>query len=440
MPQRIMAVFAITVAACLSVLDLSMLNVALPYIGAELGVPHTLAVWVINAYQLSIAMTLLTLSAVGDRLGREVVFRAGLVVFLLGSIGSALAPDIGTLLTARVVQGLGSAAVMSGAAALLRASYPARLLAFGLGLNTMAATSAAAMGPSLGAALITWLGDWRVLFMIGLPFGLLAVPFTWALPKVPRQFGAISLTSSGLNALCMGCAILGLALLTRHLALALLLLAGAALLLYLWVMHDRHQVRPLLPVDLFKLAPFNYGIVTSTLMFAGQAMALLATSFYLQINLGFSVVQTGLYLTCWPLSLVATTTLAVRLNRRYDTAVLCALGGACLAAGLAWVLLGGKAYGVFGLLLGGVAIGLFQAPNLKELIASSPANRSAAVGSMQALSRIGGAMLGVSIAGGCLALSASQGAVYALYAGIVVGLLVLVVNLQRRSTHLIAAR
>lgn len=431
LPRRIPAVFALTVAAFLSVLDFSMLNVALPHIATDLGVAPALSAWIINAYQLTIVMTLLPMTALGDRLGRERLFHGGLLLFTLASLACALAQDTTSLLLARILQGLGSAGVMSGAAALLRSSYPPRLLAFGVGLNTMAATFASAAGPSLGAGLLLLTESWRALFLIGVPFGLLALCCTWALPSPARKPRRMPPLSSLLNALCMSGGILGLTLLAQQTLLALLLLLAAILVGWLWIRQDARIQDPLLPLDLFALPRFSYGIATSAAMFAAQAMSLLALSFYFQVSLDFSVVKAGALLTCWPITLVLSTALAVRLTRYFTAATLCAAGALSLITGLLCILYGPNSLLLPGLLLGGLAVGLFQAPNLHDILAVPSPDRSAAAGSIQALSRVGGSALGTALTTLCLTTSLDQGAVYALQAAVGIGGLVLLLSTLR---------
>ncbi len=127
-PRRYWAVLAIWLAISMAVIDSSIANVALPTIAAQLDAPAAISIWIINAYQLAITALLLPFAALGDRIGYRRVYLPGLAIFVLGSIGCAIAHGLAPLIAARVFQGIGAAAIMSMNAALVRATYPQRML------------------------------------------------------------------------------------------------------------------------------------------------------------------------------------------------------------------------------------------------------------------------------------------------------------------------
>ncbi|MGZ6014252.1 MAG: MFS transporter, partial [Phenylobacterium sp.] len=145
-PRRYWSVAAIWLAMTMSVLDGAIANVALPTIARELHASAASSIWVVNAYQLAITVTLLPLAALGDRLGYRRVYMAGLAVFTLGSLGCALSHTLPTLTAARVLQGLGAGGIMSINAALVRFTYPHNMLGRGMGLNSLVLSVAAATG------------------------------------------------------------------------------------------------------------------------------------------------------------------------------------------------------------------------------------------------------------------------------------------------------
>src|SRR3954471_21383738 len=218
-PRRYWSVAAIWLALTMAVLDGAIANVALPTIARELGASPAMSVWIINAYQLTITVLVLPLAALGDRVGYKCIYIPGLALFTLGSAGCAIGGTLALLIAARVFQGLGAACIMSMNAALVRATYPARMLGRGIGYNAMVLSMSAAAGPTL-AALILSVASWPWLFLINLPIGVAAVMVAWkALPHVRGHGRPFDWIAALLSAAMMGCAVFGAETLTREGAL-----------------------------------------------------------------------------------------------------------------------------------------------------------------------------------------------------------------------------
>jgi len=153
-PQRYWAAATIWLALTLSVLDGSIANVALPTIAADLNAPAADSVWVVNAYQLAIVVSLLPMAAIGEMVGFRRVFQLGIIVFTLGSLGCTFAHSLPMLAFARAIQGFGAAGIMSQNGALVRFTYPSKMLGRGLGLNALVASAGAALGPTVAAGIL----------------------------------------------------------------------------------------------------------------------------------------------------------------------------------------------------------------------------------------------------------------------------------------------
>src|SRR5262245_49645186 len=171
-PRRL-AVATITIGLMMSVLSNSMTNLGLPYIAQDLEITAESSIWIVNATQIALMVSLLPVAALADIVGYRHVYRIGLVLFSLASIGCALAPSLPWLLLGRALQGLGGAAIMSVQPALVRAIYPRNMLGRGLGFNTTVVATSLAAGPSIGAALLTVL-PWQALFGVYIPLGLIS--------------------------------------------------------------------------------------------------------------------------------------------------------------------------------------------------------------------------------------------------------------------------
>ena len=136
-PQRWQAAFAVWLAIAMTVLDSAIANVALPTIAHDFGAAPSEAIWIVNAYQLAIVVSLLPLASLGDIIGYRRVYRAGLILFTLASLACACSDSMATLTVARTLQGLGAAGVMSVNGALVRHIYPHAKLGQGIGFNAM---------------------------------------------------------------------------------------------------------------------------------------------------------------------------------------------------------------------------------------------------------------------------------------------------------------
>src|SRR5580692_11492125 len=170
--RRAMATLAIAVS--MAVLDVAIANIALPTIGRELAATPAATIWVVNAYQFAMTVSLLPLAFLGDIVGYKRIYMAGLVVFTLASLACALATTLPLLVVARVVQGFGGAGVMSVNTALIRFIFPRAELGRGLGFNAFVVASFSALGPSIAAAILS-VATWHWLFAINVPLGMVAL-------------------------------------------------------------------------------------------------------------------------------------------------------------------------------------------------------------------------------------------------------------------------
>src|SRR5215471_19757671 len=209
-PRRYWAIAAIALAITMSVLDSTIVNVALPTIARDFRATSAASIWVINAYQLAILLVLLPFASLGEIVGYRRVSQAGLVIFTLASLGCAFAPSLLALSLARVIQGIGAAGIMSVNAALVRHTYPHRYLGRAVGINAFVVASAAAIGPTIASAVLA-VAHWRWLFGINVPLGALAIVIALcALPDNERAARSFNLAGAALYAGTMGLLLSGL--------------------------------------------------------------------------------------------------------------------------------------------------------------------------------------------------------------------------------------
>ena len=399
-PRRMAAIASVLAAMALVVLDAAIANVALPTIAGSLQVTPAMSVWVVTAYQCALLMALLPCAALGEALGYRRVFIGGVLVFTAASVLCALSPSLPWLLAARFGQGLGGAAVMALGIALLRVVVPSRQLGAAIGWNALVIALSSAVGPVIGAAIIS-AADWPWLFAINLPLGLLVLIAARALPDIGGTARRLDWFSVALNAAACACLVVGAELLPTRPALAAALFVMAGVQLAALVLRERPKKLPLIPFDLLGLSPFRLSVIASVCCFSGQTAGMVALPFYLQHGLGQDTFMAGLYMTPWPLTVAVAAPFAGRLADRVSTAWLCAAGGMLLASGLGaaalWPLHGNPLPLVPFTMLCGLGFGLFNVANNRSMFLAAPKERSGAAGGMQGTARLFGQTAGAII-------------------------------------------
>jgi MFS transporter, DHA2 family, multidrug resistance protein len=409
-PRRYWSAAAIWLALSMAVLDGAIANVALPTIAGDLGASPATSVWIVNAYQLTITILLLPLAALGDRLGYRRIYIPGLAIFTLGSLGCALAHSLGSLIAARAFQGIGAACIMSMNAALVRATYPTKMLGRGIGYNALVLSMSAAAGPTL-AALILSVGKWPWLFLINLPIGIAAVIVgIRSLPATEGHGHPFDWVAAGLSGAMMGCTVFGAETFARDSGAASIALIAAGIGAGVWlVKREWGDPAPLFPVDLLRIRIFGMSIATSTVSFAAQMLAYVTLPFLFQSVMGRSAFETGLLMTPWPLALGVVAPIAGRLADKVRAGLIGGIGLAIFAAGLfALSRMGAHPSTIdiaWRMAVCGIGFGLFQSPNNRTIVGSAPRHRSGAAGGMLATARLLGQTTGAVVVGAAFHLS-----------------------------------
>jgi DHA2 family multidrug resistance protein-like MFS transporter len=398
--RRAMATLAIAVS--MAVLDSAIANIALPTIARDMATTPAATIWVVNAYQFAVTVSLLPLAFLGDIVGYKRVYMAGLAVFTVASLGCALAPTLPLLVLARVVQGLGGAGIMSVNTALIRFIFPRAELGRGLGFNAFVVASFSALGPSIAAGILS-VATWHWLFAINVPLGAVALWLAGrVLPMTPRAGYRFDLLSALLNAATFGLIITFVDGLGRNPGITELIELVVALLVgTVFIYRQLHLTVPLLPVDLFRRPIFALSVATSVCSYIAQTSAYIALPFYFQYVGGLSPIDTGLMMTPWPAIVVIVAPIAGRLSDRYPAGILGSLGLLAMTAGLLSLLFMPAAPSypevAWRMLLSGLGFGFFQSPNNRLLVSSAPAERSGAGSGMLATARLSGQTIGSAL-------------------------------------------
>ncbi len=415
LPQRYWAVITIGIAVSLAVVDGAIANIALPTIARDMQVSPSESIWVINAYQLAVTISLLPFASLGELYGYRRVYQTGLAVFTLASFACAMSHSLPELTVARVMQGFGAAGIMSVNSALTRYVYPRSMLGRGMGLNALLAGTCSALGPTVASAILA-VANWQWLFAINVPLGVIAFTIAFrTLPRTPYGSSRFDVGSALLNALTLGLLVLsmdgyahGAPVFASLLELAVSITAGVFL-----VRRQLGRSAPLLPVDLLRIPLFRLSAATSTLSFAAATLAFVSLPFYLQGTLGWSATQTGLLMTPWPLATAIMAPIAGRLADRYPAGLLGGIGMTIFTIGLLLLatMPADSAAVPIALRMGicGFGFGFFQSPNNRAMLSAAPLHRTGGASGMLGTARLLGQTFGAALVALIFSLAAHQG-------------------------------
>ncbi len=395
-------------ATAILMLDIAVVNTALPSIGADLHTGIGGLQWVVDAYTLALASVVLTAGSLADRFGRRKVFASGLVVFSLASALCAAAGSIEMLEVARAVQGLGAAILFATSLALLADAFPSERERAGA-LAAYGATIGAsfAVGPAVGGALTTGLG-WRWVFLVNVPIGAAALLATLRQVRESRDPAATGVDLPGLATLTSGLFLLVLGLLRGNdegwgSAPIVAALGGAAALLAAFVLIEHRSKAPMLPLKLLRSAPFT-GAQLTAFAISGSFFAIyLYCSLYLQSVLGLSAIESGLVFVPSTLVMVVVSGFTAKLNERVHPGVLIAAGLTLVAAGMAMLTVA-QTDSSWTVLLPGITValigtGLFNPSVSAVALSSVPAEQSGLAAGINDTFRQAGISVGVAALG-----------------------------------------
>jgi EmrB/QacA subfamily drug resistance transporter len=406
--SRWWALAAICIATFMLLLDVTIVNVALPEIERDLGADFSELQWVINAYALVLGATLLTAGSLADRIGRRRVFVVGLVAFSLASLACGLAGSPLALNLARGVQGLGGAAIFATSLALLADAFRERRER-SVALAAWGATTGAsvAVGP-LAGGLIIEAASWEWIFFVNVPVGVLAVALTLARVRESRNPNAGPVDWAGLVlfSAALGALIFGLQRGNEEgwgSTLIVSALAGSAIALVLFVLVERRHPSPMLDLTLFRKPTTSGASIAVLAMAAGVFAMLLFITLYLQNVLGYDALEAGLRLLPLTVAAFFAAAIGARLGERLPLAALLGVGLALAGTGL--LLMRGVSPGgewtdlLAGMIVTGVGIGLLNPTVASAALGVVTPARSGMASGLNSTFRIGGVALGVAALG-----------------------------------------
>jgi EmrB/QacA subfamily drug resistance transporter len=396
----VVACFGAFVAA----LSTSLVAVAAPVMARELNESQADVGWVLTAYLLTISCVLATTGRLADLLGRRRVYVAGFCLFVVASIACGLAPTLVLLVAARVVQGLGAAALMATGPAIITRAFPPERRARALGIQLAATYSGLTLGPTIGGALSSAMGWHAVFFAIaaagacGTLVAIVLLPHDAGSDKRPSlDVGGAALFALGLGALLVALRRTEQVSVLRVGVLAVITIAAFAALLR----HEARHPSPILPIPLLRTAPFAFGLVGATLLYVVAFVLSYLLPFELQRERAMTPAHAGLLMTAQPAMMAVVAPISGWLADRHGARGPATAGMLVIAAGLALVAraaTGSDFEIVTALAVVGVGAGLYVAPNNASIMAAAPRDRQATAAAMAATARNVGMASGVAIA------------------------------------------
>jgi len=396
----------------MTLLDLTIVNIAIPSMIDALGASLDEVLWVVNSYVLVLAVLLITAGRLGDLRGQRTLFALGVAVFTVASLACGLAPNATVLIIFRAVQGLGAALLMPQTMAIVIATFPAERRGTALGVWGAVAGLATVAGPTLGGLLVT-VADWRWIFFVNIPIGVAVLVMTYAFipdARLERQHRmdliGVSIATASLFCLTFGL-IEGQRFAWNGWILALFAVAAVLLVVFLVQQRSRQSAEPLVPFSLFRDRNFALLNVVSCLVSVGIIGFFLPLTIYLQSVLGYSALKAGLILA--PMSLVGMVLapIAGKLSDRVGGKFLLMGGLALFAVGAGWMTVlaeVGTSWPTFvpAVLVLGVGFGGIFAPMATETMRSVPMHLAGAASGVNNTIRQVGSVVGSAAVGALL--------------------------------------
>ena len=415
--RRWLALFILLLAGFMNLIDVTIVNVALPRLQSGLQATSSQIEWVVAAYVLAFALGLMPFGRLGDTVGRKRMFVIGVAMFTLMSGFCGIAPDMTSLIVARVLQGIAGAMMMPQVLAIVQVIFPPQERGLAFSFFGLSAGLASVAGPLVGGVLIEanlWGLDWRPIFLVNLPLGVITIVAAWLL--VPNMPGQRDMKHDPLGILIAGAAIFllifpliegrGFGWPTWAFAM---IAASVVVAILFFVYESRREARgdtQLLPVSLMRNPSYMLGLLIGVIFFSGVAGFFLVLAVFLQGGFGFSPLESGLATLPFPIGVLVASTVSARLRGKWQRRRI-AFGASALTVGMIalYVIVGGitdtvNHWHIFApLLLCGFGMGVAISSLFQTILSNvPPKDAGAGSGALQSFQQVGSAF-GIAITG-----------------------------------------
>ena len=413
--SRWIMLFATSMVSFMSTLDASVVNIAIPHISRELGVPMNQAEWVVSVYLVAICALLIFFGRLADQIGRIPVFQTGTLIFVAGSLACGLSVSLPMLLGARLFQALGASMVMSSNFGIITQAFPMGEHGRALGLNSTFVQIGNIAGPGIGGVILA-IANWHWIFFINVPIGIIAFIVGYrTYPHEPVVFRHVQVDWPGYSTFALAVISFFIAIYWgqgvgfSHLGV-IALFALAAVLVVGFIFIEQRVAAPLITLGIFRSPGFTIGIITAMLVYMVGYFNNVIMPFYLQETLALSSATAGLILMAVPLlNMISAPTggiisdhIGAEKVSFYALFIFFVPLLLFLFVQPAWSL----GWLIFGLAMFGVANGAFQ--NNPMIMGNAGKEYQGIAGAMAALGRNIGMALGLSLATSLLYWDMSQ--------------------------------
>ncbi|WP_036534074.1 DHA2 family efflux MFS transporter permease subunit [Neosynechococcus sphagnicola] len=399
------ALISISLGFLMYGLDTMIVNIALPTLAKEFDAQFAVLQWVIVSYLLVITALTLSVARLGDMFGKRGLFLSGMVLFTLSSLLCGLAPSVEWLIGFRVLEGLGAVLMAALGFAIVAEVFPSSQRGQAIGIAAAILSVGSVMGPTIGGLLLKW-GDWRSIFLINVPIGIIASVMIYRLVPASRVDHTVKQRFDGWGALVFTVVMVSFSMgmtagqklgFTHPAPLVLLTSTAIALGIFLWI--EQRMVAPMLDLSLFRRPVLSLSLLGALVVYTVVMGRVLIFPFFLQLELKLPTEQVGLLMVTAPLLSGIITPLAGRLADKVGTrpmsllGLLLLIGGCLLVSGFDTQLTSLRYMLADGVL--GIGLGMWRAPNNTALLSAAPVEQLGMASGLATLAILLGQTIGV---------------------------------------------
>ncbi|MFT5873662.1 MAG: EmrB/QacA subfamily drug resistance transporter [Clostridium sp.] len=403
--NRWVILLIVVMVTFMSVLDSSIVNVALPVMAKSLNVTSAGIQLVVTSYLIIIVATILVFGRLGDIVGKTKVFKFGIALFTLGSLFCGITSSLTGLVVARVVQAIGAAATMANSQGIITAVFPANERGKALGITGTFVALGAMVGPALGGFLVD-AASWEYIFLINVPIGIITLFYGFKV--LPKGHRAAKAKLDGLGAILFMLAIVPLFValgkgqvvgFAQPIILLGFLIAIISFIAFIIV--EKRRTNPLLQLQIFENKLFSLSIFCGFISFVSIFCSIIIQPFYLQDVLEYSPASTGLVLMISPLILAVVAPISGHLSDKIGSEILTFIGLVLTSFGLLLMSNLNEQSSltsmVFYISVMSLGNGLFQSPNNSLIMSTVPSDKLGIAGSINGLVRNLGMVCGIAL-------------------------------------------